>query len=88
MSKAIDIVANELIAVATPGEGFCLNFMLDSVVFSLPHLILDPASDMFFPPFVTVDEVQLDRAKQSTKSAILVNVESRVCNHFIAFLLF
>jgi len=43
VSKAIDIVANELIAVATPGE---------------------------------VDQVQLDRAKQSTKSAILINLES------------
>jgi hypothetical protein len=49
VSKAVDIVANELIAVATPGEGFCLNFMLGSVVFSLPHLILDPAFDLFFP---------------------------------------
>ncbi|KAE7998627.1 hypothetical protein FH972_003153 [Carpinus fangiana] len=43
VSKAIDIVANEFIAVATPGE---------------------------------VDQVQLDRAKQSTKSAILINLES------------
>lgn len=45
VSKAIDIAAKELIAVATPGE---------------------------------VDEVQLDRAKQSTKSAILMNLESRM----------
>lgn len=45
MSKAIDIVAKELIAVATPGE---------------------------------VDQVQLDRAKQSTKSDILINLESRI----------
>lgn len=29
-----------------------------------------------------VDQVQLDRAKQSTKSAILMNLESRVCRKF------
>ncbi|XP_065636062.1 mitochondrial-processing peptidase subunit alpha [Quercus suber] len=46
VSKAIDIVAKELIAVATPGE---------------------------------VDQVLLDRAKQSTKSDILINLESRIC---------
>ncbi|KAK4601799.1 hypothetical protein RGQ29_011071 [Quercus rubra] len=46
VSKAIDIMAKELIAVATPGE---------------------------------VDQVQLDRAKQSTKSDILINLESRIC---------
>ncbi|GMY36203.1 mitochondrial-processing peptidase subunit alpha-like [Fagus crenata] len=45
VSKAIDIVAKELIAVATPGE---------------------------------VDQVQLDRAKQSTKSGILIHLESRI----------
>lgn len=45
VSKAIDLAARELIAVATPGE---------------------------------VDQVQLDRAKQSTKSAILMNLESRM----------
>lgn len=30
--------------------------------------------------FHTVDQVQLNRAKQATKSAILMNLESRVCN--------
>ncbi|KAK9266615.1 hypothetical protein L1049_003567 [Liquidambar formosana] len=45
VSKAIDIVAKELIAVAKPGG---------------------------------VDQKQLDRAKQSTKSAILMNMESRM----------
>ncbi|GMN50663.1 hypothetical protein TIFTF001_019822 [Ficus carica] len=44
-AKAVDIVANELIAIATPGE---------------------------------VDQLQLDRAKKSTKSAILMNLESRM----------
>ncbi|CAI9297483.1 unnamed protein product [Lactuca saligna] len=44
-SKAIDVAAKELIAVATNGE---------------------------------VNHVQLDRAKQSTKSAILMNLESRM----------
>ncbi|KAG5030120.1 hypothetical protein JHK87_013634 [Glycine soja] len=45
VSKAIDIAANEILAVATPGQ---------------------------------VDQVQLDRAKQATKSAILMNLESRM----------
>ncbi|KAG6723489.1 hypothetical protein I3842_03G210700 [Carya illinoinensis] len=45
VSQAIDVVVNELISVATPGE---------------------------------VDQVQLDRAKQSMKSAILINLESRI----------
>ncbi|CAI8619716.1 unnamed protein product [Vicia faba] len=45
VSKAIDIAANEILAVATSGQ---------------------------------VDQVQLDRAKQATKSAILMNLESRM----------
>ncbi|GAB2292443.1 hypothetical protein Dimus_026683 [Dionaea muscipula] len=45
VSKAIDIAARELIAIATPGE---------------------------------VNQVQLERAKASTKSAILMNLESRM----------
>ncbi|XP_050364460.1 mitochondrial-processing peptidase subunit alpha-like isoform X1 [Argentina anserina] len=45
VAAAIDIAANELIALATPGE---------------------------------VDVVQLDRAKQSMKSSILMNLESRM----------
>ncbi|XP_008799765.1 mitochondrial-processing peptidase subunit alpha-like [Phoenix dactylifera] len=45
VSKAVDLAARELLAVATPGQ---------------------------------VDQVQLDRAKQSTKSAILMNLESRM----------
>lgn len=44
VSKAVDLVARELLAVATPGQ---------------------------------VDQVQLDRAKESTKSAVLMNLESR-----------
>ncbi|BAT72893.1 hypothetical protein LR48_Vigan11g088900 [Vigna angularis] len=45
ISKAIDITANEILAVATHGK---------------------------------VEQVQLDRAKQATKSAILMNLESRM----------
>ncbi|KAI9128838.1 hypothetical protein K1719_000321 [Acacia pycnantha] len=45
VAEAIDITANELLAVATDGN---------------------------------VDQVQLDRAKQATKSAILMNLESRM----------
>lgn len=82
VSKAIDIMAKELIAVATPGEGCCRTFMLPSIVFSSSHVILNPASDMLFPSLVSVDQVQLDRAKQSTKSDILINLESRVCYLF------
>ncbi|XP_010924455.1 mitochondrial-processing peptidase subunit alpha [Elaeis guineensis] len=45
VSKAVDLAARELLAVATPGQ---------------------------------VDQTQLDRAKQSTKSAVLMNLESRM----------
>jgi hypothetical protein len=58
VSKAVDIVANELIAVATPGEGFCLNFMLGSVVFSLPHLILDPVNEVCHPSKFGIQSMQ------------------------------
>ncbi|XP_057977459.1 mitochondrial-processing peptidase subunit alpha-like [Malania oleifera] len=44
VSKAVDLAANELLSIATPGE---------------------------------VGQVELDRAKKSTKSAILMNLESR-----------
>ncbi|XP_068652064.1 mitochondrial-processing peptidase subunit alpha-like [Aristolochia californica] len=44
-AKAVDLIARELIAVATPGE---------------------------------VNQLQLDRAKESTKSAVLMNLESRM----------
>ncbi|XP_074591694.1 mitochondrial-processing peptidase subunit alpha-like [Curcuma longa] len=45
ISKAVDLAARELLAVATPGQ---------------------------------VDQVQLNRAKESTKSAVLMNLESRM----------
>ncbi|KAE9621392.1 hypothetical protein Lal_00032090 [Lupinus albus] len=45
VSKAVDIAAKELIAIASPGQ---------------------------------VSQVQLDRAKKSTKSAVLMNLESRM----------
>ncbi|XP_008795498.2 mitochondrial-processing peptidase subunit alpha-like isoform X2 [Phoenix dactylifera] len=45
VSKAVDLAARELLALATPGQ---------------------------------VDQTQLDRAKQSTKSAVLMNLESRM----------
>lgn len=35
-------------------------------------------SEMLLMVFFAVDQIQLDRAKQSTKSAILMNLESRV----------
>ncbi|KAK9282165.1 hypothetical protein L1049_005077 [Liquidambar formosana] len=45
VSKAVDIVAGQFLAIATPGQ---------------------------------VDQVQLNRAKESTKSAVLMNLESRM----------
>nr|KYP54276.1 hypothetical protein KK1_000459 [Cajanus cajan] len=45
VAKAVDLAANELISLASPGE---------------------------------VTQVQLDRAKESTKSAVLMNLESRM----------
>lgn len=46
---------------------------------------------LLLPPYISpapfshlaVDQVQLDRAKQSTKSAILMNLESRVSKPFL-----
>ncbi|KAK8963712.1 Mitochondrial-processing peptidase subunit alpha [Platanthera guangdongensis] len=45
VSKAVDLMARELVAVATPGQ---------------------------------VNQIELDRAKQATKSAVLMNLESRM----------
>ena len=40
----------------------------------------------FFMAGLAVSQGQLDRAKQSTKSAVLMNLESRVCSHLLVFL--
>ena len=38
--------------------------------------------EMLFMVFFAVEQKELDYAKQSTKSAILMNLESRVCKLF------
>ncbi|KAK2989587.1 hypothetical protein RJ640_027361, partial [Escallonia rubra] len=66
VSKAVDIAVRELIAVATPGQVFLK---------AVPVLISAVAQII---ALLAVDQVQLNRAIQSTKSAILMNLESRM----------
>lgn len=75
MAKAVDIVANELLAVATPGEGLLPHLLFENLIFTW-----EPIADSLKYSCIlcAVDQVQLDRAKKSTKSAILMNLESRV----------
>ncbi|XP_073110781.1 mitochondrial-processing peptidase subunit alpha isoform X4 [Elaeis guineensis] len=74
VSKAVDLAGRELLAVATPGERLLfLCFLLD--YFSIGFRFCE-----FFDSFLffTVDQVQLDHDKESTKSAVLMNLESWV----------
>lgn len=84
-AKAVDVVANELIAISKPGEGLLhptiCSFFLDNPI--LLGILLLTCLSLFH----AVDQVQLDRAKKSTKSAILMNLESRVCKLFFYLLL-
>ena len=75
MVQAVDIVAHELIAITTPGQGLLPHLNMDS---SFIEFNLGPI-DKMFTFLYAVDQLQLDRAKKSTKSAILMNLESRVC---------
>lgn len=83
-SKAVDIAAGELISIATPGQGLlCMIASLSFCAFLVRFLLFksSPLSLHFFLFFYTcvaVSEVQLKRAKESTKSAVLMNLESRV----------
>jgi len=69
----VDIAAKELIAIASPGQGFASLLFLKyfSKNFHLCKIKLELLA-------MTVTQVQLDRAKKSTKSAVLMNLESRV----------
>lgn len=82
MPKAVDIAAKELLAIASPGQGFtcisllflqCIGKNIDFCQIKLALLAM------------TVTQVQLDRAKKSTKSAVLMNLESRVCSALSLF---
>ncbi|KAK6147790.1 hypothetical protein DH2020_018702 [Rehmannia glutinosa] len=93
-TNAIDIAVKELIAVASPGEGFEPNSI--KYLSSLIQLLSQFVDSLGFwelcsngvPILLELEEksadyksahpVQLDRAKQSTKSAILMNLESRM----------
>lgn len=78
---AIDVAVKELIAVATPGQGWPL--FVSAIILSLLATFTQwPVTEMLFMVFFAVGQKQLDRAKQSTKSAILMNLESRVCKLF------
>jgi len=69
----VDIAAKELLAIASPGQGFTSLLFLEhfSKNFHLCEIKLELLA-------MTVTQVQLDRAKKSTKSAVLMNLESRV----------
>lgn len=77
-SELVDIAAKELLSIATPGQGlFC--------IFLFFFLYLKDFWFMFlFAKFLfsmsAVTDVQLKRAKESTKAAVLMNLESRVCS--------
>lgn len=74
-AKAVDLAAGELLEIATPGKGFLLvNHPVSTVDWPLSFIFLCPP--FFLPPVVTQEE--LDRAKEATKSAVLMNLESRV----------
>lgn len=85
MAKAVDIAAKELIAIASPGQGF----IFISLLFLL-YISEDPnfCQTKLALLAMTVSQVQLDRAKKSTKSAVLMNLESRVRSHFLYLIFF
>lgn len=91
MSKAIDVAAKELISVANPGESslpylFLIQFCLMFFFFQTFHIFAYYCYSLSFL-LCAVDQIQLDRAKQATKSAILMNLESRVCIVLYDFLI-
>lgn len=73
-SKAVDLAAGELLEIATPGKGFLL-FLLPSQIRIYFHVGFTFLGLLSF----LVSQEQLDRAKEATKSAVLMNLESRVC---------
>ncbi|AQK87788.1 putative mitochondrial-processing peptidase subunit alpha-2 chloroplastic/mitochondrial [Zea mays] len=72
-SKAVDLAAGELLEIATPGKGFFLASFL--FLFWVDHYQSQSFVLHVLPPVVTQE--QLDRAKEATKSAVLMNLESR-----------
>ena len=72
VAHAVDIAASELISIATPGQGLQI-FVYISDIFLIS--LFNISCTLFT---AAVSEVQLNRAKESTKSAVLMNLESRV----------
>lgn len=77
MAKAVDLAAEELLALATPGQGSCCICFCSSMCHFCFLFLLCPDINRKFL-FLAVTQVQLNRAKESTKSAVLMNLESRV----------
>lgn len=78
VGKAVNIAAAELRTIATPGQG-----RLDFMEFF--NTIASKANRTV--TVIAVSELELQRAKKSTKSAILTNLESRVtCLSFLSSL--
>jgi len=81
VEKAVDLAARELIALASQGQGLiCLPCFL------FPFVNSDICQIKCELPPMAVSQVQLDRAKESTKSAVLMNLESRVCSLSLSLL--
>jgi len=81
VENAVDLAARELIALASPGQGLiCLPCFLS------PFVNPDICQIKYGLPTMAVSQVQLDRAKESTKSAVLMNLESRVCSLSLSLL--
>lgn len=67
-AEGIELAADEMKAVAE-GKGFRMYF----------HLLIYPKDNIYSSyMFLAVNQKHLDRAKAATKSAILMNLESRV----------
>ena len=83
VAQAVDIAASELISIATPGQGLKIFvFIIFYFLFFIISLFNTPCSLLV----VSVSQVQLNRAKESTKSAVLMNLESRVLSLSFFFL--
>jgi processing peptidase subunit alpha len=77
-STAVDLAAGELLEVATPGKGSFFFAISKLLCFKIRLTII--SCILFVPgllPHIVTQE-QLDRAKEATKAAVLMNLESRV----------
>lgn len=74
MAKAVNVAASELLAVASPGQRTHTRSVLIFLVCFLTSTFIILIHECNIP----VTEVEVNRAKNATKSAVLTNLESRV----------